>query len=70
MPSNDNLTAGLGDLYRRQKRRPRPARLVKTPPRSRSGRSMALDPFYVLTVVLLACAGVLQLFLMAWLEIV
>ena len=70
VPSNDNLTSGLGDLYRQGKRKPRPGRIAKAPTqrRPRSGRAMALDPFFVLTVVLLACALLLQFFLMFWLE--
>ncbi len=70
MAANDNLTGGLGDLYRKKRRRrpERPER--KRPVRRRPGRHMALDPFHVITLVLLGCAVLLQIFLIAWLEII
>ncbi len=70
MASNDNLTGSLGDLYRQSKKK-RPARrkkLAAPPRRFRSGRAMALDPFFVTTVVLLVCGFAFQFFLMGWLE--
>lgn len=69
-PSNDNLTTGIGDLYRRKGKKRKKARAPKPPVRSRSGRTMALDPFFVGTLVLLACAALLQVFLIVWLEFV
>lgn len=68
--ANDNLTTGIGDLYRRKGSGRRPARARKKARRPRSGRSLALDPFFVGTLVLLGCAAVLQVFLIVWLEFV
>ncbi len=70
MASHDNLTAGLGDLYRQQRKKKRPAPVVRNVSRTRTGRTMALDPFYVLTLVLLFCALLLQLGLIVWLDFV
>ncbi len=67
---NDNLTTGIGDLYRRKGTVRRPARARKKAPRPRSSRNMALDPFFVGTLVLLGCAAVMQVFLIVWLEFV
>ena len=64
MPPKDNLTESL---YRRRARK-KPARRSSVPKRRRNGRTMALDAFFVATLVLVFCVALLQFFLIGWLE--
>ena len=63
-PPKDNLTESL---YRRRPVKKKPARSRVRKP-VRTARIMALDPFFIATLVLVACAVVLQFFLILWLE--
>ncbi len=63
-PPKDNLTESL---YRRRTVKKKPSRSRARKP-GRTARIMALDPFFIATLVLVACAVVLQFFLILWLE--
>lgn len=64
MPPKDNLTESL---YRRRPLK-KPVRRNSVPRRRRNGRTMALDAFFVATLVLVFCMALLQFFLIGWLE--